>query len=61
MLSLLHGMVLYAVMFFVPECRLDYSVYYILYFIINFTTNRHYATSWKVAGSIPYEVIGFFN
>jgi hypothetical protein len=22
---------------------------------------RHYATSWKVAGSIPDEVIGFFN
>jgi hypothetical protein len=21
----------------------------------------HYATSWKVAGSIPDEVIGFFN
>jgi hypothetical protein len=22
---------------------------------------RHYATSWKVAGSIPDEVIGFFD
>jgi hypothetical protein len=22
---------------------------------------RHYATSWKVAGSIPNRVIGFFN
>jgi hypothetical protein len=22
---------------------------------------RHYATSWKVAGSIPDEAIGFFN
>jgi hypothetical protein len=22
---------------------------------------RHYATSWKVTGSIPDEVIGFFN
>jgi hypothetical protein len=22
---------------------------------------RHYATSWKVAGSIPDEVIGFFS
>jgi hypothetical protein len=22
---------------------------------------RHYATSWKVVGSIPGEVIGFFN
>jgi hypothetical protein len=22
---------------------------------------RHYATSWKVAGSIPDEIIGFFN
>jgi hypothetical protein len=25
------------------------------------TALRHYATSRKVAGSIPYEVIGFFN
>jgi hypothetical protein len=22
---------------------------------------RHYATSWKIAGSIPDEVFGFFN
>jgi hypothetical protein len=22
---------------------------------------RHYATSWNVVGSIPHEVIGFFN
>jgi hypothetical protein len=22
---------------------------------------RHYAKSWKIAGSIPDEIIGFFN
>jgi hypothetical protein len=32
-------------------------------FEMKFTTGwlRHYATSWKVVGSIPGEVIGFFN
>jgi hypothetical protein len=30
-------------------------------FYITPTPGRHYTTSLKVAGSIPYEVIGFFS
>jgi hypothetical protein len=36
------------------------SVFFCMVFMLS-SWLRHYATSWKVAGSIPDEVIGFFN
>jgi hypothetical protein len=35
------------------------NVTYMIYW--GFSWLRHYATSWKVAGSFPDDVIGFFN
>jgi hypothetical protein len=42
-------------------CPLDWCSYYYYYYYCYCSWLSHYATSRKVAGSIPDEVIGFFN